>query len=188
MNQVLQERRPLSVSVLGHREQIRIVVDLNQPHDLVVLLEIDALHPGRNPTHDPGVVLVEADGHPGGGREQHVVVAGGVDDVDQPIALVQVDGDDSRLVDVAVVLQRRALDLPTGGREDQVIFGLLEVLDVLERDHALFRAKLQDVLDRATLRDTGHLGDLVDLQLEDAARVGEDRAGRRAWRRRTGAR
>ncbi len=59
-----------------------------------------------------------------------MVVPGRVHDVDEPVALVEVDGDDAAAVHVAVVRQRGALHPALGRREEEVVLGLLEVLDV----------------------------------------------------------
>ncbi len=66
-----------------------------------------------------------------------------MDHVDQPIALVEVDGDDAGPVDVAVVLQRGALDATLRRGEQQVVLGPLEVIDVQERDDPFIVPQLQ---------------------------------------------
>ena len=89
---------------------------------------------------------MEADGHTFAGGDQQVVLAGGEADPGQFIALVEVDGDEAGLPDVAVVSQRRPLD------------------DAVFRDHA----EESILIDGSIFvgLETDHTGDLlVGLQL-----------------------
>ena len=173
LDEVLAERRALAEAVAGHREQRARVVAAHDADDLVGVGELDALDARGVAAHDACVVLVKADGHAFLGREEHVVVADGRDHADEVVAVVERDGDDAAAVDVAVVLEARALDAALLRREEEVVLLLLEVLDGEQGLDLLAFAELEEVDDRAALGRARHLGDLPHLDAEHAAGVGE---------------
>ena len=89
------------------------------------------------------------------------------------VVIIEVDGDDARLVDVPVVLQRRPLHASLGGAEEEEMFAGLEILDVEEGDDPFAFLQFEQVDDGAALARARQFGDLVDLLAIDAPRVGE---------------
>src|SRR6185503_10308527 len=72
---ILVERRALAVAAHRHRQHAHPLLDHFRGDDLVMLLEVDALHPGGHPPRGPELVLGEADEHALLGREQHLALA-----------------------------------------------------------------------------------------------------------------
>ncbi len=102
-----------------------------------------------------------------------MVLAGGEQHVDQAVVLLQQDRDDAAAVDVAVVLQGAPLHAALRRREEEVVLALLEVCDRQERADPLAVPQLEQVDDGPAPADAGELRQLEDLDLEDAAGVGE---------------
>ena len=91
----------------------------------------------------------------------------------QLIILAQRDGDQARLAQVGELAVRRALDHAVSGHHDQIV--LLQ--SARDRDHGghLFVARnLQQVDDGHAARGASRFGDLVALEVVDAAAVGEE--------------
>ena len=91
-----------------------------------------------------------------------------MDHIDEVIAVVQIDRDDPRAMDVAVILQRSPLDPPLRRGEEKEVLAPLEVLDVQIRDRPLIGPQFQQVDDRPALRGARHLRDLEHLHPEHA--------------------
>src|SRR5262249_34493603 len=80
LDRVLGDARPLAVAVLGHDEEIRVVLgDVDRDH-LVALAELHAGDARRVATHRTDVGLVEPDRLSLGRDHEDVVRAGGVAD------------------------------------------------------------------------------------------------------------
>ena len=122
----------LAEAVFGHREDsggngIRID-DLHADHH-VVTHQGHSPHPTGNTSHRSGILFMEADRFAVMGGEKHVLTAIGDGDADQPVFLIQVDGDDSAGPDVGVCLDRALLHHPLTGCHDQVAV----VVEALQR-------------------------------------------------------
>src|SRR5258706_4777505 len=97
MARVFDDRGALAEAVLcGGEHALALVLRDQQRDDLAALREIHTPHAPRPPSHRPHVVLVEAHRLALVGEEHHVMLAVGERDVHEAIALVQIDGDDSR--------------------------------------------------------------------------------------------
>src|SRR5947208_8915265 len=88
---VLVELRALAHALLGDREQRGLATHHDHVDHLVLLVELDPLHPGGRAPHVAHVLLVEADAHAMMDGEHDVVPAVRHLDIDQLVALF--DGD-----------------------------------------------------------------------------------------------
>ena len=102
-----------------------------------------------------------------------MAVAAGDQHVYQAVAFFQAQRNDSRLVDVAVLLQCRALHLAVGGEEEQEVLALFKLGNWSPRADALVGTEFQEVLNGASLCGARSFRNLPDLHLEDATSVRE---------------
>ena len=81
----------LAVPILGDGQEVGVIGDDDQSDYAISIGEPDAFDPGGGSPHDPGIAFIEPDRHAVGGAQQYVVVAMGLDDSDQFIAIVEID-------------------------------------------------------------------------------------------------
>src|SRR5438876_6786537 len=123
---VLVELRALAHALLGDREQRGLATHHDHVDHLVLLVELDSFHTGGRAPHVAHVLLVEADAHAVVRGEHDVVPAVGHLDVDQLVALLDVDRADADRARVAELRQPRLLhDALLGGEQEVLVFGKL---------------------------------------------------------------
>ena len=171
---VLVELRALAVPGLGDHQDRRVVagdVDATRPRRRC--RSFMPRTPAARATHRAHVVLVEADRHALAADHEDVVAAAGLDDLDQLVAVVQVDGDEAVAAARVVGVERRLLDRA------------LLVAKNRKRSPAKSRVSMiawifspglqrQQVDDRHALGRALALGDLERPQAVDLAAVGEE--------------
>ena len=89
------EMSPFAESVLTNRQQRHVWVGDDHSHCGIAGGQRDAADSARRASHRAGVFLRKPDRHALGSRHHHVVASGNDLDVDQIIAVVQFDGDQS---------------------------------------------------------------------------------------------
>src|SRR6266849_3801746 len=119
LDAVFVELGPLAHALFGDREQRGLAAYHDHVDDMVFLIELDPLHAGGRASHIAHVFLVEANAHAVPGRQDDVVLAVRDLDVDQLVALLDVDGTDADRARIAEFREHRLLDDAGFGREQQ---------------------------------------------------------------------
>ena len=162
-----------SLAVLGKGQDGRARAADAGAHHIVALTQADGTHAVAGASHGAGAVLHKADGCAVVGGNDNFVIALGQVAPDQAVALVQRNGDQTHLADVAELRQRRALDQTLTGDHGCVGVILVRVGGLAQHQGDLFALlQLQQVDDVGTLGGAAALGNLVALQPVDAALVG----------------
>ena len=140
--------------------------------DIVALAQLDDADAVAGTAHRAGAVLGKADGRAVVGGNNDFVVTLGQVAPHQTVALVQRNGDQAHLADVAELGQRRALDeaLLRHHRGVGVVLVHAGLLLQHQRD-LLALLQLQQVHNMAALGRAAALGHLIALQAVDAALV-----------------
>ena len=137
LDQVLVQRCAFAVAIFGYRQEVGLGVDPDQADDRIILGEVHALHACGAASHASSIGGLEADGHAAFGGQQHMVVGLGANHPDQGVAVVEVQGDEARTVDVLVLRECRAFDAAaSGGKEQIATWCLLGTAEVLQGEHA----------------------------------------------------
>jgi len=172
---VLVEVGPFPVAVLrdGEHPVVVVVVDGRHAGDRVPLAKVDPDDAPGGPAHRARLRLVEADRHPVPAPDDDVVLAVRHLDVDELVAVLQPDRADARGPDVAELIDGGPLDVPVAGDHRQELV-VVEVVGVHHRLDLLAVTEVEEVDRRLPAGRSGHLRDLVRLQLVDLAAVGED--------------
>ena len=163
----------LAVAGVGDHEHGDVVAAGVERHDLVAGPHLHAPHAGGRPPHVAHVVLAEADGLAQLGQHEDVVAPVGGDDLDQLVAVLEVDGDDARAQRRVVLVELRLLHLALLGGEEEERLGLV-VAGVDDRLDVLVGLELEQVDDRRAARGALLLGDLVRLEAVDPSQVAEE--------------
>src|SRR5438874_2564362 len=170
---VFLERRPLTVTALGHGEDLGALLHDVARNDLVALVHLDAAHAGGAAAHRTDLVLREADGHAQLGGDHDLAGAVGAARGDDGVAILEADGLDAAGARVRVRLELGLLHLPLLGAEEDVAAGA-EVLHGHAGGHRLALAEREEVDHGLALGLAPALGDLVDLQPVHLAEIGEE--------------
>src|SRR5436305_3209761 len=110
----------LAVAGVGDDEDVDVVTRQVARHDLVALTKAHADDAGGRAAHRSHRLLGEADGLPHAADHEDVVFAAGLDDLDELVLVLEVDGDDAVAPGLVVLVHQRLLDLALLGREEEV--------------------------------------------------------------------
>ena len=154
--------------MLADHHQGGLALDHDHPDHRVTLAQIHALHAGGVTPHGARVLLVEsyAESVPRG--DDDVIRAASHLHVDELIAVLDLDALHARDADIGVFRQRRLLDRPVLGAEEQEFV----VRKLLHRHHRLdhrVRRDVDQVNDWLALGGAAGLRNLVHLEPEAAS-------------------
>ena len=184
LHTVFLKARALAQAVFGDHQQVSPLRDHGERYHVVALAQADAAHPDGVTPLRAHVVFAEANAHAVVRHQHHILLTCGQQGVDQAVALLQIDGDDTGLAVVGKVGQRGLLHRAVARGKDHIAAALAEgdVLALLV--HAAFQPQhggdvllglqVEQVLDGAPLRAAGGLVDLVHALHIHAPRVGEE--------------
>src|SRR5262249_40548126 len=119
LHAVLLDRGALAVAALAHGEQRLLAVADHHVDHGVAVLQLDAAHAAGPPAPRPHVGLVEPDRHAVARAEHDALALAAQSHADQPVALVEADGDDAARPRPAVGRQLGLLDLAEHRGGDQ---------------------------------------------------------------------
>ena len=164
--------RALAKAVLGDAEQILALVHHANACNVIALAQLDAAHAACRASHCADVALGEADGLPLCGSDHQIAFALGGNDVDQLVALVQIQSDLSASALVLVLGEQRSLD-------DALLCDHRQIGLLVEGVHAdagrdlLALGHLENVDDILSLCGSARLGDQVGLAHLHFSCIGE---------------
>ena len=164
--------RALAKAVLGDAEQILALVHHANACNVIALAQLDAAHAACRASHGADVALGEADGLPLCGSDHQIAFALGGNDVDQLVALVQIQSDLSASALVLVLGEQRSLD-------DALLCDHRQIGLLVEGVHAdagrdlLALGHLENVDDVLSLCGSARLGDQVGLAHLHFSCIGE---------------
>src|SRR3989338_10388412 len=139
----------------------------------VAAVQPHAQHAARAPAHAADLRLFKANGLALGGDQDNLVFAAGRFDPLELVVFVQPNGDQARTPDVLEALDVNFFHRPLAGDHHQV--AVLAQLGKRQGGGNFFMGReLQEVDDRRALGGSGAFGQVVGLQLEDAALGGEE--------------
>src|SRR5438309_1596211 len=173
LHAVLVELGALAHPLLRDDEQRGLASHHDHVDHVVLLVELDPFHPGRRAPHVPHVLLVEPDAHAVTGGEHDVVAAVGDLDVDQLVALLDIDGPDPHRARIPELRQPRLLHNPLFGGEQEVLV-LGEFAHRHQGREALVRLHGDGRDDRLAARGARRLRNLVDLEPVALPLLGEE--------------
>src|SRR5205823_13148872 len=156
-------RSALPHPLLRHREQGRLAADHDHVDHVILLVELDPLHPGRRASHIAHVLLVEPDAHALPGGDHDVVAPVRHLHVDQLVALLDVDGADAHRARVAELRETRLFHHAVFGREQEILV-LGELAHRHQSGEPLVRLHRDAGDDRLAARGAGRLPDPVPFE------------------------
>src|SRR5690606_9462908 len=163
MDREILYRRALAVTVFRCGEHHTLTVERDERDDLLSLRQAQSAHAGRRATHRTHVILLETDGLAAARAEHDLARAVGDVRADQPVARLELDGDDPGLARPRERLERGLLaGALRGGHEHEL--GFLELVDRQDRIDALAFLQGQQVDDRLAARAAARLRQLIHLQ------------------------
>ena len=170
---VFAEFRALAIAVLSRdQERLRLFADIERD-DVVVVLERDALDARRRAAHPTHLVRQELDADAVRREHDHELARLHEADLDEFVALLDVDRANARLVDVLVVAEKRLLDRAELRREEHVDVAL-EGADRQQTQDLLALLQVEEVDERTPEARTRGLGNLVRATHEETPRIGEE--------------
>src|SRR5688500_5840466 len=172
LHTIVVDVRALAEPFLGDHENRRVALDDDHSDERIAFAELDSLHSGRVAAHLAYVLLMESHGKPVFRREDDVVRSARHLNVDQSITRLDLDCLDAGLTNVRVLRESALLDRSFSRTEEKE----LGVAELANRDHRLdarIRVHVDQIDDRLALCRAPRLRNLVDLEPEAAAVVGE---------------
>src|SRR5579864_5842469 len=173
-DRVVADAGALAVAVLGHDEEVGVVLRDVHRDDLVANTEPHAGDTGGVAAHRTHFSLMETDGLAELRDHEDVVVARGVTNADELVALSHLDGDDPVRTQRSVVGHELGLLDDAVLRAEDEVLRLAEVTGLHDRTHLLPLAEGQEVHDRAAFRLARAERQLVHLEPVDLADIAEE--------------
>ena len=173
MDAVFADVRALAVALFGDGEDVSALAGGAGADDEVPAAQTDAAHADGRTAGGAHVGLVEADGHAAVGGDEDLLVARGLQDGDQLVALLKRQRADAACADVFQRGLLHALDRAVARDEDEVAAHV----DAAAADHRadlFIGLDLQDVDDVRAAGVAPGLRDLVALLDIDPSAVGEE--------------
>src|SRR5690606_35362920 len=176
LHPVLVDVGPLAVPLLADGQQRRARRHHVDADDFVAIAQLHAADAPRRASHRPHVGLLEPDRYAVARGEHQIRVAVGLDNADETVVVVDVDGDDAGRARIREGVQVGLLDdAPARAHHDEALaFTLREVLHAKQRRNALPFGHAHEVRDRFAAAVTADLRDVVHAQPVAAPAVAED--------------
>src|SRR5690348_2620880 len=171
---IVVDRRALAVAVARDDEDLSaILADDVHRDDVRTPGEAHGAHAAARAAHRANGLLIEADRVAVRCREHELGGAVGQLDVEQFIALHEIDRDEPGAADAAEIGERRLLYVSAPRHHDEELFGA----ERADREHGgdgLARRQRQQVDERRAARLSRRVGDLMRAQPVDAPAIGEE--------------
>ena len=153
----------LAHAFLAHDQQRRVATKNDHADYAIVPLQLNTSHAAGRAAHLAHVLLIEANAHPVLSRQHDVIGAIGDQNVDEFIALFDVDCVDARRTRVPVRREHCLLHDPVPGGEHQV-FRIGKPANCLKPCDPLIGTKPDQVHYRTPSRRSSRLWDVIDLE------------------------